>query len=362
MKISGMRRPAAVQARTSHQSGRGRVSVRRIVVFLVVFAITGTALLYFVRAATASRAVEAESGVLGTNAQSVQDTTASSGKAVRFKAASSLVKAVSSYTEKSNISYGQYGNANLLDLYIPNGSGGPYPTIVYVHGGAWIEGDKSDCTAVSMNFVKKGFAVACINYRLADGTAAMTFPAQIIDVKASIRFLRAHAADYGLYANKMAVWGDSAGGHLAAMAGTANDVAAFDVGQNLSQSSTVQVTIDFCGPTDLILEVQTYPQWEQPDAPETELLGGQVLLNKAKAEVANPLNYIDSKDGPFLIYHGTADDVVPTNQSQVLYDALQKAGVSAKLTWLQGAGHDGSEFRTTAIGNEIASFLDQILR
>ncbi len=209
--------------------------------------------------------------------------------------------------------------------------------------------------------MNEGYAVASIGYRLS-GDAV--FPAQIEDCKAGVRWLRAHADQYGLDRGKFAAWGSSAGGHLVALLGTSGGVKEFDVGENLDRSSAVQAVVDYYGPTDLVAFVKT-PRYERhsgDDAPEAKLLGGPVLENVEKATKANPITYVDAKDPPFLIVHGDADPVVPPNQSELLKDALEKANVSVELKILPDARHGGPEFSSPDIIERVTKFFEEHLK
>jgi len=123
-----------------------------------------------------------------------------------------------------------------LDLYLPENSNEPLPVIIWIHGGGWQSGSKENCLPLRKGFVNRGYAIASINYRL---SSHATFPAQIEDCKSAIRWLRAHAKEYGLDVSRFGVWRSSAGGHLAALIGTTGDLKEFDVGENLDQSSRV---------------------------------------------------------------------------------------------------------------------------
>jgi acetyl esterase/lipase len=234
-----------------------------------------------------------------------------------------------------------------LDLYLPAQTEGtePLPLIVWVHGGAWRAGSKERCPA--LRFLHKGYAVASINYRLSQHAI---FPAQIVDCKATIRWLRANADRYGLDPQRIGVWGSSAGGHLVALLGTAGDVEEFDKGENLNFSSRVQAVCDFFGPTDF-LQIGRFPSkmdhWAE-NSPESQLIGGPVRKNKEACKRANPISYVTKDDPPFLIMHGDKDMTVPMNQSWLLYEALKDAGVKAKLHIVEGAGHgfSGPDVRT----------------
>jgi acetyl esterase/lipase len=248
-----------------------------------------------------------------------------------------------------------------LDLYLPKGAAGPLPVIVWVHGGGWQNGSKANAMPLRLGFVAKGYAVASVGYRLTD---AAPFPAQIQDCKAAVRWLRAHAREYGLDPARFAAWGASAGGHLVAMLGTAGDVKEFNVGPNPGVSSRVQAVVDYYGPSDLLRFVETpgYATHRRPDSPEAKLVGGPVVENRDKAAAASPVTYVTRDDPPFLIVHGSADPTVPPNQSEVLHAALQKAGVNSTLHMLPGAKHGGPEFATPEIVAEIAAFLTANLK
>jgi acetyl esterase/lipase len=145
-----------------------------------------------------------------------------------------------------DLEYARAGEKSLLlDLYLPEKSRHSLPLIIWIHGGAWTGGDKADCPA--RRLLQRGYAVASINYRLSNEAI---FPAQIEDCKAAIRWLRAHAKQYGLDADHFGAWGSSAGGHLVALLGTTGDLKQFDKGDNLDFSSRVQAVCDFYGPTD----------------------------------------------------------------------------------------------------------------
>lgn len=247
-----------------------------------------------------------------------------------------------------------------LDLFLPDTTTRPLPLIIWIHGGGWESGSKEQCLPLRQGYTQRGYAVASIGYRLS-GDAI--FPAQIEDCKAAIRWLRAHAKQYGLNPDRFGVWGSSAGGHLAALVGTSGDVKPFDVGENLHVSSRVQAVCDYYGPTDFTAFVTTpgYERHAGTESPESKLLGGAVLENKDKAARANPITYVTPDDPPFLIVHGDADPVVPLNQSQLLFDALKKAGVSVHFHTIKGAGH-GKGFGGREIDEMVHQFFDACLK
>jgi acetyl esterase/lipase len=239
----------------------------------------------------------------------------------------------------------QYGSGSnrrqMLDLYVPKDARAPLPVIAWIHGGAWMQGDKSNCPALP--FAAKGFAVASIGYRL---SREAKFPAQINDCKAAIRYLRANAARYNIDPDRIGVWGSSAGGHLVALLGTSGDVKELQGdGPNGGVSSSVQAVADWFGPTDF-LQMSKFPsniRHDEAGSPESQLVGGPIQQNADKVAAANPISYVKKggKYPPFLIMHGDKDPLVPLNQSELLRDALK--GVEADVTFIpvKGGGHGG---------------------
>ena len=266
---------------------------------------------------------------------------------------------------ESDLKYGSApGRGQLLDLYLPEAASAPLPLIVWIHGGAWKEGDKRGCPAVAM--VPRGYAVASLNYRL---TNEAVFPAQIQDCKGAIRWLRAHAKQYHLDADHIGVWGASAGGHLVALLGTSGDAKELegDVGGNLDQSSRVQCVIDWFGPTDLSVftdqseHAAPLATGKHDYSPITALFGGPISAHPDLVRLANPLTFIKRENPPFLIMHGDKDPIVPLAQSEILADALKRAGVETHLEVLPGAGH-GNGFGKPSLLAMMVSFMDKHLK
>ncbi len=262
-----------------------------------------------------------------------------------------------------NLAYVERGHERQkLDLFLPEKADAPLPLIIWVHGGGWAAGSKDNCPA--LRFTERGYAVASIGYRL---SGHAIFPAQIEDCKAAIRWLRAHAAENNLDAKRFGVWGSSAGGHLVALVGTSGDVKQFEVGADLEQSSRVQAVCDYFGPTD-ITQMDAHALGGAPfkhdsaDSPESKLIGGAVQENKDKAARVNPITYVSSDDPPFLIVHGDRDPLVPHHQSEILFDALKKSGVSAHFHTIHGAGHGGPGFAGKDIDDMVAAFFDGRLK
>lgn len=224
----------------------------------------------------------------------------------------------------------------MLDLYEPKQATNRLPVLIWIHGGAWKAGSKERCPLAFL--AQDGFAVISIEYRLIDQGS---FPAQLHDCKAVVRWLRANAERLNLDASRIGVFGASAGGHLAALLGTTPDVKDLegDVGGNLDQSSRVQAICAFYPPTDLN-QLVTNPKWRtSPDSDIGKLLGGPLEQNLDKAARANPVKYITPDDSPFYIVHGDKDTMVRLEQSKILHEALLKAGVESTLYVVPGKGH-----------------------
>lgn len=241
----------------------------------------------------------------------------------------------------------------------------PMPAVVWVHGGAWISGNNNPGQNVQV--ARRGYFTASIEYRL---SGEATFPAQIEDCKAAIRYLRANAVKYNIDPNRIGCWGSSAGGHLVALLGTSGGVKELEgSGGNPEFSSSVQCVVDLYGPTDF-LEIGKFPsnlKHFATDSPESRLIGAPVLENPDKCKAANPITYIDKDDPPFLILHGDKDMTVPFNQSELLYAALQKAGVEATFVPVKGGGHgwgpqDKTEPSAQEINAMVLAFFDKHLK
>lgn len=228
-----------------------------------------------------------------------------------------------------------------LDLYLP-GTGTNLPLIVHIHGGAFRAGSKEQGAPVG--FLNQGYAVASLNYRLSQHAR---FPAQIEDCKAAVRWLRAHAREHRLDPGRIAAWGASAGGHLAAMLGTTGDLKSFDVGTHLDQPSRVQAVVDYFGPTDFLqMDAHRLPDGmvhDGADSPESQLIGGAIQEHREQTARANPITYVTPGDPPFLICHGDRDPLVPHHQSELLEAALKQAGVPVTFHTVAGAGHGWPE-------------------
>ena len=223
----------------------------------------------------------------------------------------------------------------LMDLAVPEGPG-PFPAILWLHGGGWFTGDRTLAPELG-RFAARGFVMASAEYRLS-GTAP--FPAQWFDVRSAVRFLRRHAGRFGIDPAAIGLWGSSAGGHLAALAALTGHVATVD-GESAGQGdASVQAVSDGYGPVDLAALVAAADSGA--NSPESRLLGGRALGGAdrpALAALASPLSHITSAAPPFQILHGTGDALVPHAQSESLHAALAAAGVPSTLYLLDGFRH-----------------------
>ncbi|MGK2857972.1 MAG: alpha/beta hydrolase fold domain-containing protein [Thermoanaerobaculia bacterium] len=255
------------------------------------------------------------------------------------------------------------GQSLLLDLFVPSGRG-PFPIIVSLHGGSWASGTRDQGLAILQ--LDRGYAVANIDYRLAPTSI---WPAQVEDAKVAVRWLRANSGRFDLDPGRIGVMGLSAGGHIGAVLGTSNGVVALEGIElgNGGYSSEVQAVVDYFGPSDLLkLKQQALPCMpgdpNDPTEAPSQLLGCTLPLCPEKAATANPITYVTPDDPPFLLLHGTSDCLVPWQQSQILHDALRKAGVRSKLILVPFAGHGDLLFVTPLIQQQVNDFLDEHLK
>ena len=253
-----------------------------------------------------------------------------------------------------------------LDLMLPRErSDEPLPVVAFIHGGAWRAGNKTAGLRRCLPLAVSGdYAVVSIGYRLTDEAQ---WPEQSYDCKAAIRWIRANAEKYNLDADKIGIWGTSAGGHLVAMLGTSGDVEELEgtLGPNTDQSSRVTCVVDFFGPTDFLkmntnTERTATMDHDSANSPESLLIGGAVQDNPEKAAKASPLTFVTEDDPPFLLVHGTRDPLVAFSQSELLQDALQKVNVPATLITINGGGH-GQGFPPES-NQLVKKFFDHHLR
>lgn len=269
-------------------------------------------------------------------------------------------------TVERNLVFASVGGKKLkLTLYRPNDGSRNVPVVVLIYGGAWMARNLWMETPKAKWLAHHGYAASVIDYRL---SSEALFPAQIYDCKAAVRWLRAHAAKYGLDTAHIGAWGESSGGHLASMLGVAGSVAALEGDEgNPKESSRVQAIVDFFGPTDFLqMQAHALPgsrlNHDSPTSPESRLIGGAIQKNPEKAEQANPIKYVTHEAPPFLIVHGDQDPLVPWNQSELLFAALKKAHANVTFYRIAGAGHGGPAFDSDMMRAAVLAFLDKHLK
>ncbi|HEY7326031.1 MAG TPA: alpha/beta hydrolase [Gemmataceae bacterium] len=260
----------------------------------------------------------------------------------------------------SNISFAKGGTQELkLDLAMSMEGEGPFPAIICLHSGGWVGGERQQMKGTIEALARHGYVAVSPDYRPAPRDR---FPAQVEDCKAAVRWLRANSQKYSINPERIGVFGFSAGGHLACMLGvTGKEDGLEGEGGNAEQSSAVQAVVSFFGPTDF-----TQPVWSK-DVRErhlTPFLGGTA---EEKAEVyrrASPMTYVSKNAPPFLFVHGTADDMVPMQQSEEMVKKLRQLAVPARLIAVDGEGHGwgwSQEDRLKSLAH-MMDFFDENLK
>ncbi|MCM1256807.1 MAG: alpha/beta hydrolase [Roseburia sp.] len=239
-----------------------------------------------------------------------------------------------------------------MDIIYPEDSTKKYPCIVWICGGAWMTMDRSAHLAYLAELARSGFVVASVEYRT---TNEVRFPMPLQDVKAGIRYLKAHAERYNIDSRRMGVMGESAGGYLAAMAALAN-APSYDVGTYLDHASTVQAACTWYPPAD-VASIEYPSEVFAAVSPESMLLGMNVMTNKEEAKKICPVNYVTKDAPPFLIIHGNNDHTVPFSQGEALYDKLEEAGCDVTLLEIKDADHADLQFFQREIWQCIICFF-----
>lgn len=266
-----------------------------------------------------------------------------------------------------DLRYARAGGVDLcLDIYRPVGAASEWmPLVVYLHGGGWSTGSKSDGASDRVAaLAANGVIVAAVDYRLVPGAV---FPAQLHDVKGALRWLRAHADLLGIDGERIGIWGASAGAYLASLAALSSDDAALegDVGGNLKQSSAVQAVVHWFGQTDLAVSAHRTRIEAKllPFAFEAGLLGvaDPEQIARASAGLSLPTRATASAP-PFFIAHGDRDRIVPVAEGFALHQALSRAGAVSRFELLAGAGHEDEAFDSQAHLAVTAAWLRAVLR
>lgn len=235
---------------------------------------------------------------------------------------------------ETDVVYGKAGDRELkLDLARPAEGKGPFPCVACVHGGGWRLGNKRDLRPWLQLLAREGYVAASVGYRLAPDAR---FPAQIEDVKTAVRFLRANADKYRIDKDRFGALGYSAGGHLVCLLGLTDESAGFEGKEHPKESSRVQAVVDYFGPTDLAGFARDEVAQRGMVGP---LIGSKYADDPAAHDRTSPVKYVTKAAPPFLIFHGTADRVVPLDQSRKLAEKLKGVGAAVRLVEVQGEGH-----------------------
>ena len=237
---------------------------------------------------------------------------------------------------KSALVYAKYGPREMhLDLYLPAKGDGPFPAVVYVHGGGWRNGNRNAFRRQAAHMATQGFVGACIEYRL---SGEEKWPAAIYDAKAAVRWMRANARTYRIDPERIGAAGGSAGGHLVALLGTtAGQPDLEGGGGNSGVSSAVRAVAAFNPAVDLVMFGKRVP--DNASNAVALFLGALYTEKPALWDKASPTLHVTPKSAAFLFLHGDADKTVPYQQSVEMRDKLKAAGVRAELFTAEGAGH-----------------------
>lgn len=261
-------------------------------------------------------------------------------------------------TEYKDVVYAEVdGKPLALDLYVPKAGA---PLVVHIHGGAWRAGTKAD--GVPTFLIDAGFAVASLEFRQ---TTEAPFPANVHDIKAGIRFLRAQAAEYGYDTDKVLITGASSGAHLAVLVGVTNGNAELEgtVGAHPEASSSVQGILSYFAATDLttILSLST-PFGVGVREPALKALLGD-LPDKVPelAQLASPVYHVDTSDPPLLLLHGDRDPQMPVNQSLQMLGAYKELGLDVDFIPVHGAAHGGPLFNEPKYTQPAVAFVQRTI-
>jgi acetyl esterase/lipase len=245
-----------------------------------------------------------------------------------------------------------------LDLHLPAGNT-PAPLVVYLHGGAWSAGNRAGYPAF---LVEQGFAVASVDFRSTD---IAPFPANVHDIKAAVRWLRANASRHGYRGARIAISGASSGGHLAALVGVTNGAAALEgrLGEFTAESSRVDAIVSWFGASNLTtILAQSTPFGVGVREPALRrLLGALPGERRDLARLASPVFHVDDGDPPLLLLHGDQDPQMPINQLHELQGAYEQAGLRVEALVLHGVGHDATPFFEGRPAATVGAFLRPLL-
>lgn len=259
-----------------------------------------------------------------------------------------------------------------LDIHLPKIEQENYPVVICIYGSAWFSNNAKGnvfSNGPGQVLLENGFAVVSINHR---SSKDAVFPAQIQDVKAAIRFVRANADNFSLDASFIGITGWSSGGHLSAITGTTNHTKTFEwkdkqidiegaLGEYTATSSHVDAVVDWFGPTDFLIMDQCGSSFshDEEKSPESSLVGGAIQSHKDECKMADPATYVQKNNPPFLIFHGDVDPLVPHCQSEHLQEKLSESGAESTLHIIEGGKHGPGVMIAENYQKMIAFFKDK---
>lgn len=229
----------------------------------------------------------------------------------------------------------------------------PQPLVLWLCGGGFQVMDENIWIPQMIDFARAGFTVASVEYRTAH---TAPFPAELVDVKAAIRYLRAHKEEFCFDGEHIFVMGESAGGAIASEAGLITDPQ-YDVGEYLEESSAVTGVVDFYGVVDQTVMAQRRTETYEFFGATVQRLGGFPEDRQEVLEACSAIRYVTPESVPFMILHGSGDDTVPIAQSEAMHEALTKAGVDCDFYIIEGAGHGEDEFYQKEVIDLIIDFM-----
>jgi acetyl esterase/lipase len=261
--------------------------------------------------------------------------------------------------EASNVTYAtRDGQPLRLDVAWP-GTGGPHPLVILLHGGGWSGGSRASLVDEMRSLARMGYAAAVVEYRLTQAPRNV-FPAAVADVRCALRFLRSRAGDYAIAPERVAAAGFSAGAHLASMLGAAADVARLDEACPAGeQDAGVQAVISYAGPQDLRVQG---PYTQEQARLVTNFLGVFPGDDPDRAALASPIVHVSGGDPPFLLVHGTRDDLVPVAHSRRMAAALREVGTPATVLELPRTGHSFAGFTSNERADVRCTVTDFLAR
>jgi acetyl esterase/lipase len=268
-----------------------------------------------------------------------------------------LLAADPTVTTSYDVPFTTAGGVELrIDIAQPAMGEGPFPAVLVIHGGAWNEGGREENHRTLLELARRGYVAASPQYRFCPKD---TFPAQLLDMKAAVRFLRSNAKSLKVDPARIAAMGFSAGGHLALLLGTTGPAEGFDGPESRGvPSARVEAVVDFYGPVDL-----TAANFSDTAKGYVACLTGAPAAEKPElAAKASPITYVGAGDAPVLVFHGAKDELVPPSQAFALMEKLSAAGVSGRVEFVLGAGHGLSGADWDRAWKEAVDFLDASLK